>query len=54
MPQRPRQARTVAARGGRPDRARDALRLVRAPVLLLVGGHDRDVLRLNRAAAVRS
>ncbi|WP_405021397.1 dienelactone hydrolase family protein [Kitasatospora sp. NBC_00070] len=51
--ERPRQVRTVVSRGGRPDLAGDAIGLVRAPVLLLVGGHDRDVLRLNRAAAAQ-
>ena len=39
------------SRGGRPDLAADALRDVRAPVLLIVGGRDPDVLRLNQAAA---
>ncbi|MBN0042716.1 dienelactone hydrolase family protein [Streptomyces actuosus] len=42
---------TVVSRGGRPDLAADALPEVRAPVLLLVGGHDPEVLRLNEAAA---
>lgn len=43
--------RAVVSRGGRPDLAGDALAFVRAPTLLLVGGEDRDVLALNRAAA---
>lgn len=39
------------SRGGRPDLAGvPALRAVRAPVLLIVGGLDEDVLELNRAA----
>ncbi|MFF9623367.1 dienelactone hydrolase family protein [Streptomyces griseosporeus] len=42
---------TVVSRGGRPDLAGDALPRVAAPVLLLVGGHDPEVLRLNEAAA---
>lgn len=39
------------SRGGRSDLAGvPALRAVRAPVLLIVGGLDEDVLELNRAA----
>jgi pimeloyl-ACP methyl ester carboxylesterase len=37
-------------RGGRPDLARDALRLVHQPVLLIVGGADPVVIDLNRRA----
>lgn len=51
--ERPRQVFAVISRGGRPDLAGDALEQVRAPVLLLVGGHDREVLRLNEEAAQR-
>ena len=40
----------VVSRGGRPDLAGDALRRVRAPTLLLVGGHDPLVLDLNQRA----
>ncbi len=41
----------VVSRGGRPDLASlTALRLVRAPTLLIVGGEDTMVLDLNRAA----
>jgi putative phosphoribosyl transferase len=40
----------VVSRGGRPDLAGPRLRLVRAPTLLIVGGHDQVVLGLNRAA----
>jgi putative phosphoribosyl transferase len=43
----------VVSRGGRPDLAREALEIVRAPTLLIVGGFDTDVLALNRAAAAR-
>jgi putative phosphoribosyl transferase len=43
----------VVSRGGRPDLAADRLPAVRAPVLLVVGGADHDVLALNRAAASR-
>lgn len=41
----------VVSRGGRPDLAGDRLAAVRAPTLLIVGGQDRQVLELNRAAA---
>ena len=41
----------VVSRGGRPDLAGDALKQVRAPTLLIVGGEDPQVLELNRAAA---
>lgn len=40
----------VVSRGGRPDLAGDALRHVRAPTLLVVGGRDEMVLALNRQA----
>lgn len=43
----------VVSRGGRPDLAWDALPEVRAPTLLIVGGHDEEVLELNRAAYAR-
>jgi putative phosphoribosyl transferase len=41
----------VVSRGGRPDLTGAALRHVRAPTLLIVGGEDRTVLDLNRGAA---
>ena len=41
----------VVSRGGRPDLARTSLASVKAPTLLIVGGEDREVLTLNRAAA---
>jgi putative phosphoribosyl transferase len=43
--------RAIVSRGGRPDLAGTALGAVRTPTLLLVGGEDREVLALNRAAA---
>lgn len=49
--ERPDAVRAVVSRGGRPDLAGDALAQVRAPVLLLVGGLDHEVLRLNEQAA---
>lgn len=44
------QVGAVVSRGGRPDLAGDALRLVRVPVLLIVGGRDDVVIELNRRA----
>jgi putative phosphoribosyl transferase len=47
----PRLVGAVVGRSGRPDLVGDVvLRHVAAPVLLLVGGHDPDVLRWNEAA----
>jgi len=40
----------VVSRGGRPDLAGDALPLVKAPTLLIVGGNDPVVLDLNQRA----
>lgn len=51
--QRPAHVRSVVSRGGRPDLAEEALDQVRAPVLLIVGGSDQEVLRLNEEAAGR-
>ncbi len=45
--------RAVVSRGGRPDLAGEALARVRAPTLLLVGGHDPEVIRLNEQAMAR-
>lgn len=43
----------IVSRGGRPDLAGEALAFVRAPVLLVVGGNDTEVLALNRIASTR-
>ena len=43
----------VVSRGGRPDLAGDALPLVKAPTLLIVGGHDETVIELNQNAYAR-
>ena len=43
----------VVSRGGRPDLAGNALPLVRAPTLLIIGARDLQVLELNRAAMAR-
>ncbi len=45
--------RAIVSRGGRPDLADEMLPNVRAPVLLLVGGRDEQVLEWNRQAAAR-
>ncbi|HEY5832857.1 dienelactone hydrolase family protein [Streptomyces sp.] len=50
---RPDRVRAVVSRGGRPDLAGDALSEVRAPVLLIVGGRDEQVLRMNQDGARR-
>jgi dienelactone hydrolase len=48
--ERPERVGAVVSRGGRPDLAREALGRVHAPTLLIVGGNDPDVLRLNEQA----
>ena len=51
--ERPDAVRAIVSRGGRPDLAGAALSRVRAPTLLIVGGADHTVIRLNREAMVR-
>jgi dienelactone hydrolase len=46
----PRNICAIVSRGGRPDLAGPELHRVKAPVLLIVGGHDEGVLELNRRA----
>ena len=47
----PQAVAAVVSRGGRPDLAGDAvLRRVRAPTLLIVGGHDHGVIEPNQGA----
>ncbi len=48
---RPDVVRAVVSRGGRPDLAGEALDRVQAPTLLIVGGADRQVARLNEDVA---
>jgi putative phosphoribosyl transferase len=48
---RPERVRLVISRGGRPDLAGDALSRVQARALLIVGGRDPEVRRLNEEAA---
>ena len=43
----------VVSRGGRPDLAEDALGVVRAPTLLIVGGEDGPVIGMNRDAMAK-
>lgn len=44
------QVGAVVSRGGRPDLAGEALRRVKAPTLLIVGGLDGPVIRMNEDA----
>jgi dienelactone hydrolase len=49
----PQHAAAVVSRGGRPDLARGALARVQTPTLLIVGGYDAPVLKLNTASLVK-
>ena len=51
--ERPNVVGAVVSRGGRPDLAGEALPLVRAPTLLIVGGRDEVVIGLNEEAMAR-
>lgn len=42
--------KAIVSRGGRPDLAGEALRKVKAPTLLIVGGDDDVVIQLNKDA----
>ena len=46
----PKVVNAVVSRGGRPDLAADSLSRVSAPTLLIVGGEDDVVIRLNESA----
>lgn len=46
----PDRIRAVVSRGGRPDLAGQALPQVKAPTLLIVGGDDISVIRMNQEA----
>lgn len=48
--ERPTVVHAVVSRGGRPDLAGAALAKVKAPTLLIVGGHDEPVIALNEEA----
>lgn len=47
---RPHAVSAIVSRGGRPDLAGSALTLVKAPTLLIVGGHDFPVIAMNEDA----
>ena len=51
--ERPPMIHAVVSRGGRPDLAGPALPRVQAPTLLIVGGDDPEVIRLNREALAK-
>jgi putative phosphoribosyl transferase len=51
--ERPEAVGAVVSRGGRPDLASEALPLVEAPTLLIVGGNDGPVIRMNEEAMER-
>jgi dienelactone hydrolase len=51
--ERPDRVKAVVSRGGRPDLALDVLDRVAAPTLLIVGGADTEVIRLNQIALDR-
>lgn len=42
------QVKAIVCRGGRPDLVLDYAASVRVPILLIVGGNDREVLELNQ------
>lgn len=49
----PERVAAVVSRGGRADLADEMLPRVKAPSLLIVGGNDKEVLGLNRAAQAK-
>ena len=51
--ERPDEVGAIVSRGGRPDLASDALPLVKAPTLLIVGGNDEPVIGMNEEALAR-
>jgi dienelactone hydrolase len=51
--ERPSSVHAIVSRGGRPDLAGDALPRVKAPTLLIVGGHDTQVIALNQEALAK-
>lgn len=51
--ERPERTAAVVSRGGRPDLAGTALPQVKAPTLLIVGGLDDVVIRMNEEAAAQ-
>lgn len=51
--ERPDIVAAVVSRGGRPDLAKKALPRVKAPTLLIVGGHDFPVIEMNQEALAK-
>src|SRR5829696_3444099 len=51
--ERPDEVGAIVSRGGRPDLAGEALPLVKAPTLLIVGGNDVPVIGMNEEAMER-
>jgi pimeloyl-ACP methyl ester carboxylesterase len=51
--EQPERVKAVVSRGGRPDLAGEALGRVQAPTLLIVGGFDGVVIKLNESAFER-
>ena len=49
----PNEISAVVCRGGRPDLAEHALGSVRAPTLLIVGGDDGQVIKMNQDAMAK-
>ncbi|MEB3198297.1 MAG: alpha/beta family hydrolase [Candidatus Sericytochromatia bacterium] len=49
----PGRVQAIVSRGGRPDLVSDALPLVQAPTLLIVGARDEQVIALNEGARAR-
>jgi len=50
---RPADVAAIVSRGGRPDLAGDALVRVQAPTLLIVGGYDLPVIKINQDALTK-
>ncbi len=48
--ERPNTVAAIISRGGRPDLVGSALGRVKAPTLLIVGGYDTPVIRMNQEA----
>ena len=51
--ERPDIVAAIVSRGGRPDLAAESLPHVKAPTLLIVGGHDFPVIEINREALAK-
>ena len=49
----PSAVQAVVCRGGRPDLAWDSIPMLSAPTMLIVGGHDSEVLKMNEEALAR-